>query len=196
MILGLTALGEGSMPTRIRVRASVGHLLGGVLGGAAVAAVLWLLASPFRTLAPSFIPALIVGAVALMALAIDTGQVRERPGRQVPAVWFGRYGPSRSYAMYGLMFGSTFATLRPFAVIYPVFAGIAMLVPLPAALLSGALFGAGRTATIGFASLRATAISGILYRRPGMRRIWVGASVLLTLCLLGMAMGGMGEPQI
>jgi hypothetical protein len=193
MALGLTALGEGRMPARMRLEASAAHSLGGVIGGGVVAAGLWLAATPIRTLFPSPVPELVVSIIAIAAVAIDANllKLQNRSG-QVPAVWYGRYGPQRSYAMYGFLFGAGFATLRPHAVIYTVFAALALLAPLPAAALGGAVFGLGRTVVIGPASLRATAVSWLLYRSPRVHRVWSAVSIVLSVALLWVAIATAG----
>jgi hypothetical protein len=190
MILGMTALGEGRMPALTRLEMSVAHALGGALGGALMAALVWLAATPVRTILSSPVPEFVVAGAAVVAVGIDTHllHVHNRTG-QVPAVWFARYGPQRSYAIYGFLFGAAFATLRPFAVIYAIFLALGMLVGFPAAVFGGALFGLGRTVLIGPASLRATGAALVLYRAPGVHRYWAGGSVVLSLTLVWTAIG-------
>lgn len=188
MILGLTALGEGRMPSRIRLETSVAHLAGGAVGGSLMAGVLWLAGTPIHTLLPPAIPATVVGATAILAVLMDAKLLKLRTwGSQVPPVWFARYGPQRSYAMYGFMLGSGLATARPYAVTYPAFAALALLAPFPEAILGGALFGLGRTVLIGPGSLRATAVSRLLYRAPGVHRVWSVLAVGLSLGVLSIA---------
>lgn len=185
MILGLTALGEGRMPLRTRIEMSTGHTVGGMVGGTAASAILWLAFTPIRTLFPDAVSAVSVATTAVVAILVDTRLLRTRShGSQVPPVWLARHGPTRSYAMYGFMLGSGFATARPYAVIYAVFLALALLSPFPQALMGGALFGLGRTALIGPASFRATAISLLLYRSPRSRRVWSTVSVMLSAALV------------
>lgn len=184
MILGLTALGEGRMPTRTRISTWALHMAGALVGGLAAAVGLWLLLSPVRALLPAVVLVAVVVTCAAVAIGVDLGWVRLNMAvRQVPAVWFGRYGPQRSYALYGLMFGSAFSVLRPFAVTYPLFASIALLADLQTALLAGMLFGVGRAVIVGPASYAATAVSRLLFRDLRMHRVWAAVSVLLTIAL-------------
>lgn len=188
MILGLTALGEGRMPLRTRVETAASHALAAAAGGALIAFLLWLAATPVRTLLPSPVALSAVVATAVVAIGIDTRLLRgASKGRQVPGTWLRRYGPQRAYALYGLRFGMAFTTLRPFAVIYVLFVALAVLVSLPVAMLCGALFGFGRTAIVGPASFGSVVSSKFLYHGVGVRRIWATISVALTVVLVLMA---------
>lgn len=189
MILGLTALGEGSMPTRMLVRMSIAHAAGGVVGGGAAAATIWLALTPVRTLLPGVVAEVIVAAVALTAVLVDVKVLKVHAvGGQVPPEWYARYGPERSYAMYGLVLGSAFGTFRPYASVYAVFAALGFLVPLELAVLSGAAYGFARTAVIGPASLAATPIAKLLYLHPP-KAAWATLSIAVTCLVLLMALG-------
>jgi hypothetical protein len=189
MILGLTALGEGSMPLRTRLETALMHMLGAAVGGTFTASLLWLAATPIRTLLPTAVSVGIVILVAIVAIAIDLRLVPGASrGKQVPSPWLGRYGPQRAYALYGLKFGAAFGTLRPFAVIYPTFAALALLVSLPTAVLCGAVFGIGRTAIVGPASFKSVWTSKALYHGRWTRQAWTATSIVLSLGLSVLAL--------
>jgi hypothetical protein len=191
MILGLTALGEGRMPLRIRLETALTHVLGAMAGGALMALGVWLAATPLRTLAPTEVSIGVVVLVAVVAVGID---LRVIPGagrgKQVPSPWLKRYGPQRAYALYGLKFGAAFSTLRPFAVVYPVVAAVGLLVSLPMALVCGAVFGIGRTAIVGPASFKSVWTSQALYHGRFTRQVWTATSVVLSLGLSALALAG------
>lgn len=189
MILGLTALGEGSMPLRTRLQTALMHMLGAATGGALMATVLWLAATPIRTLLPTAVSIGVVIGVALVAIAIDLRIVPGASrGKQVPSPWLGRYGPQRAYLLYGLKFGAAFSTLRPYAVVYPVFAALAFVGSLPAAVLCGAIFGVGRTAIVGPGSFKSVLTSRALFHGRWTRQVWTAASIVLSVGLSALAL--------
>jgi hypothetical protein len=188
MVLGLTALGEGRMPTSMRIQMAVLHTAGGLVGGALGFGAVWLLLTPIRTFGTAT-AVVITSAVAFAAVGLDVGVLRpRRRGRQVSPAWYTRYGPRRSYLYFGAVLGAAIGTIRPFAVSYVVFCAAALWLPLHLALLAGALFGLGRTGIIGPASLRATTCSRVLYRARHAHAAWSVVSVAASLVVpAGMA---------
>ena len=110
MILGMTSLGEGRMPTRNHLQRWGSHAAGGCIGGLLTAGALLLVAAPARTLIP--LPARV--AVCL-SLILVSGVLTSRPAHrkshrvQVPATWVRRYGANLSGAFlgYGVVLGSS-----------------------------------------------------------------------------------------
>jgi hypothetical protein len=191
MLLGMTALGEGGGPLKgSRTRMAVSHMAGGVVGGASVAAVAWLLATPVRTLVPAVARVGIVVAVAALAVLIDLGLVRKshRLG-QVPRDYARKWGMTKAYALYGARFGAAFTTLVPYAATYTLFAALTLTLPLGSAALGGALFGLGRTILIGPGSLVATRLSSFLFRGSGVRQKWIAVSFVLSALLAATQLG-------
>jgi hypothetical protein len=185
MILGIASLGEGRRPILERVQLWGSHTLGGVLGGAAMAAFLWLLFTPLRTLLPRDFALALVGLVAVYSVLADAGKVRFwRRRSQVPAAWYARYGPTQSYVLYGLFLGAGILTYVPYGVVYGAFAAMATLLSLPQAALGGALFGIGRTLTTGPASFYAEPVSRLLFRSPRAQARSAKLSVALTIALV------------
>jgi hypothetical protein len=131
-------------------RITVLHTLGGIVGGASMAGLCWLALTPVRTILPTVVG---IGAVVVVATVAALADLRvlnlQRQNRQVPQRWFKVYGVERAYAMYGLWLGAGLATNVSFAVEYLVFIGAAVLLPLPAALVAGAIFGLIRTGAAG-----------------------------------------------
>lgn len=169
------------------------HVVGGVAGGAITGGVAWLILSPLRTLFPPEVSVGIVIAAAVAATLVDARVIHVKStGSQVPPVWLTRYGPQRSYGMYGFMFGVAFATIRTYAVIYAVFLAMGLLGTFPTAAAGGALFGLGRTAIIGPASLRATLVSKVLYRGRGVWRAWTLGSAALSAATVLVALRSAG----
>lgn len=173
------------MDHRLRLQMAAAHTIGGAAGGVIGVGVIWLVASPARTLLPLGVREGAVALVALVACLVELRVVHiGGHQKQVNAHWYRRYGPTRSYAAYGLMLGSAIATLRPFSFVYPAFAATALLVPFKGALLCGAVFGLGRTAFLGPASYRATFMSKVLYRSGSAFAFWRGLSMVSSLALL------------
>jgi hypothetical protein len=147
---GTGSLGQGSRDTTATtVTMGLVHGVAGVVGGAAIAMLVWTFTIPLHTLLPLSASLAIFSSFALFAIAADLELVR-LPSRhkQVPQSWYGVYGPLRSYAYYGLILGGGLLTEIPFAVTYSIFAA-ALILPLPDAVLLGALFGLGRTGIVG-----------------------------------------------
>src|SRR5437588_7536104 len=153
MILGIASLGEGRRPIEQRAQLWIAHSLGGVLGGTLMALTVWIVVTPIRTLLPRSVTFLLFALVATYGILADLGRTRfHRPKSQVPATWYARYGPAKSYLLYGLSLGAGMLTYVPYGAVYGTFAAIAALLPLPAAAVAGALFGLGRTLPSGPAS--------------------------------------------
>lgn len=74
------------MPWRTHLAMSAAHVAGGVVGGVLASALLWLAATPIRTLVPVGMSELLVAAVAILALAVDAKLLRlRRNGTVAPA---------------------------------------------------------------------------------------------------------------
>ena len=136
-------------------------MIGGLVGGAALALALWLLATPLRTLLPWLVRLTVFAALCGMFVVWDLG-VRRVPRAlrrgQVPIEWSKRFGLTQSYFLYGVGLGAGVFTFVPFAVTFGVFAAAALVAgPLTAA-LAGAAFGLGRTIFVGPLGLSGSAI--------------------------------------
>ena len=179
MIRGIASLGEGRTATRTKGGVSVAHTLGGAVGGAGMAAGIWLVGTPLRTFIPTDV--LMVGffTVALLASLIDLGVVhRPLVGRQVPATWVRRHGWSRSYAMYGIILGSGLLAHIPYALTLTVFAAVGLLLPPGPAITVGLVFGLTRTVLVGPAALHAEISSRLLYESSWSQRLVPKLSIL------------------
>jgi hypothetical protein len=127
-----------------------GHAVSGAFGGLAMAAILWLLLTPLRTLPPALVAYVMVAGLAASASLADLGVVHlPRQRRQVPQRWWRTYGPIRSYALYGFWLGAGLVTNITYMVELVVLVGAGVLLPLHEAMLIGAIFGLGRTAPVG-----------------------------------------------
>jgi hypothetical protein len=150
MINGIVSLVQGEHSKAFVGRVVLLHAAGGAVGGAAMAGLCWLALTPVRTILPEVAGlALITGLAVCMALS-DFGLLSlRRQNRQVPQRWFAIYGAEKAYALYGFWLGAGLATNVTYALEYVVFIGAAVLLPLPPALVAGAIFGLGRTALAG-----------------------------------------------
>lgn len=139
----------------------VWHLVGAALGGLALAASMWLLASPIRTILPVFGVLAALLPVCAAAIAFDLHWLalphRLRRG-QVPVQWLSRYGLSRGYFLYGLSLGAGIFTFVPFALTFVAFSASALLAPFSGAVAAGAAFGVGRAALVAPLAHNRTAI--------------------------------------
>lgn len=126
------------------------HVLGGVAGGAVLSTAAWLALTPIRTLTPLPFNRLLVLAMCSWTALGDLGLLRvPRQERQVPQSWLVRYGPARSYFLYGLELGAGLVTYIPFATTYALFTASALVLGLADAIFVGILFGLGRTLLVG-----------------------------------------------
>lgn len=115
-----------------------------------MAGIVWLLFTPLRTIPPEPVAFVIfLGIAAASVLAELNLMPMPRQARQVPQWWYARYGPTRSYALYGLWLGAGLATNITYTVEFVVFASAALLLSLPQALIVGLAFGFARTAFVG-----------------------------------------------
>jgi hypothetical protein len=143
MGLSLGLLGRGDAVRAWRYGAV--HVLGAVVGGATVGLGLGLLGS---LLGLGAWRAVIVGAVALAALAVAVARPVYQLGRQrqVPRRWARGVSPSRIYAIWGLMMGCGLYTPVYHTALFVLLA--LQLTSGPGwGLLTGALFGLARQAT-------------------------------------------------
>jgi len=184
MIHGITSLGQGRSQLHIRAGAWMLHVLGGASGGAAIGGSAWLLLTPFRTLLPNGTVPLVVALIAGAAIALEL-----RPGTlpnnrsQVPVRWLRRFGPLRSYLLYGGVLGIGVATHVPYTATYVVIGGLALTLSLSQALVAGALFGAARSALVGPMSLLASRVS-LTNAIASTRGMGLGLSALVSLVVL------------
>lgn len=153
MILGIAFLGEERRPLGSTLRIWTSHLLGGALGGAGAALVVWLLLTPVRTLFPS--PIVVSGLAAFMLLAawMDATGKRLWHSGLVPNTWPHRYGEVRGWALLGVVLGSGLGSHVVTALVYTTFLLAALTLPLGKAIGVGMLLGFTRTLVPGPASL-------------------------------------------
>lgn len=172
MINGIVSLVQGEHSKAFVGRVVLLHAAGGAVGGAAMAGLCWLALTPVRTIMPEAVGlALVVGLAVCMAL-FDLGLLSlRRQNRQVPQRWFATYGAEKAYALYGFWLGAGLATNVTYALEYVVFVGAGVLLPLPPALVAGAIFGLGRTALAGPIGLvpRAASAWTVLFQRQQLR---------------------------
>ena len=192
MILGIASLGEGRSSVQRRVAVWGAHMLGGITGGGVTAAVVWLLASPLRSLLPRPSADVLFLSVCAVAVATDLRLLALRkPGCQVPATWLRRYGAVRSYWLYGVRLGAGLLTHMPYSVIYVVFAAIGLLISSPGhAMLIGAAFAGARTFVIGPGSIAPTISSVVMYRSSSTRRLLPVLSAISVIAMAAFAIGG------
>lgn len=168
----------------------IGHTAGGALGGLVMAATLWLLLTPLRTFAPMAAQVGLLVALAVAAALADFGVINPpRQRRQVPQSWFGRYGPVRSYALYGLWLGAALGTNLTYMVELVVLVGSALLLPVQETMIVGAVFGLGRTAPVAplGASRRVADWWGRVYGGGPVLALRVSAMLSLALAALAVS---------
>lgn len=158
-----------------------------------MAGLCWLALTPVRTILPQAVGLGLVAGVAVVAALSDFGLLSlRRQNRQVPQRWFSTYGAEKAYGLYGFWLGAGLATNVAYALEYAVFIGAAVLLPFPAALAAGAIFGFGRTALAGPIGLipRAAALWSELFRAHQTRLpnlsglIALGLAIALILACL------------
>ena len=186
MILAIGSLGEGAPRRRTKLAMAAAHLAGGAIGGCAAIAVVWLAATPVRTLLPQAVAIVLLVPIVAWALSVDLGHTLKSSarGRQVQSTWLKHRGPIVGFALYGAKLGAGLLTYVPFAVTYAMFAAAALLLSGPAALACGALFGAARACAVTVGALRAEAASQILFRRRGSRRLYLAVSVAASIAII------------
>jgi hypothetical protein len=148
-------------------------------------ALVWLALTPIRTVVPRAGLLALLTVVATLCALVDFGVLR-RPatGRQVPATWLRRYGPVRSYGLYGIVLGAGLLTHVPHALTYLTFAALGLLLPAHLAVLVGALFGIARSFVIGPAAPKAELASKLLFRSRGSQLIWPKVSAVVSLAVV------------
>lgn len=157
------------------------HVTGGLAGGALAGTMIWLALTPPRTFLPRSVTTGLAFAFASWAVAVDLHLFRfELPGRQVPATWLRRYGPTRSYAAYGALLGSGLLTNINYAVVPVVFAASGLLLPLLGATAAGAGFGLARALAVCPASLRIRLTDRILYQSTFAAYAWPRVAALVS----------------
>jgi hypothetical protein len=187
VIQGTRSLGQGTeRGLRLPIVMSVLHGLSGAIGGAGLAVAVWAFSIPVRTLLPRTVVVGLFACVAVLAMAADTVHT-PMPARhiQVPKSWYGRYGPVRSYALYGLVLGAGLLTDIPYAVTYTIFAS-GLVLPIGLAVLLGALFGLGRTAVVGPITVHHRVVEAITRSFPRLRPRLPIVSALASLMLLAL----------
>jgi hypothetical protein len=168
MILGIASPGGGRNDVGDRggrVRMWLAHLAGGLFGGGSAATLVWILASPVRTLPPhAATVSAFAGAVAFFT-AWDLIKFRlPFRGRQVPATWKSAYGATRSYGMYGAFLGAGLLTYVSVGATYVLYCGLALMSDLTTAAAAGAIYGVARAGLVGPAALSVETSSKLLYR--------------------------------
>lgn len=112
---------------------------------------MWFVASPIRTMLPSLTAVGLLLPLCAVAMALDLRWISLpnvlRRG-QVPVKWLARYGPSRSYFLYGFSLGAGVFTFVPFAITFVAFSAGALLAPFWGAVAAGAGFGIGRAGLV------------------------------------------------
>lgn len=188
MVSGLIASGGGDLDRisrREQLLVAALHALGGGLGGAAVAFGMWCLFSLLR-LVPEPVRLGVVAAILVLAFMADTRLIRlPNTDRQVPQVWYRRFGLRRAYFLYGIVLGGAFATKVNNAVTIAVFVLGALLLPLGAAIAVGSAYGLGRGASICPGLFAPGSFQRFFYtggRR--VRQVWTGAAAVVSLALL------------
>lgn len=186
MILGITSLGEGRTRLSTRIQLAALHAAGGIIGGTAMVIALIVASTPIRTLVAHDPKIAVVAGLLVVLVLIDLRVVDKRSRRgQVPATWARRHGRGKAFVLYGVQLGAGLVTYVPYGVTYGVFAVAAVLLPVPQALLVGALFGLGRTLSVGLASLAPVEpLSRLLYRSRFAPKAWPYASAVLLLVLV------------
>lgn len=150
MINGIVSLVQGEHSKAFVGRVVLLHAAGGAVGGAAMAGLCWLALTPVRTILPEVVGLALIGGLAICMALFDFGLLPlRRQNRQVPQRWFATYGAEKAYALYGFWLGGGLATNVTYALEYVVFVGAGVLLPLPPALVAGAIFGLARTALAG-----------------------------------------------
>lgn len=191
MIQGIASPGGGGTLQGTGTRAAMwlAHLIGGALGGSLIAIVAWVLLTPIRTLLPAPSAAVVVVGIGFLSALIDL-RIISRPlhGRQVPSVWYRRYGPVRAYWMFGFFLGGGLTAHVPHAATYSAFAAMSMLTSLPQAIIVGVTFGVARTLVIGPAALLPGMSARVLYTSRSSRwaipKLSAGLSGLLIVVVL------------
>jgi hypothetical protein len=188
MILGISPLVQGDRRRWLGVEAWLLHILGGVVGGASTALVVWVLTAPIRTLlSPTALTTLMI---ALVAYAILRHFVHFRlpwfPQRdiQVPKSWFSRFGARSAYLRYGAVLGAGLVTYVPNSLVYCAFIGAALLQPLQGVIVSGAAFGFGRTFLVGPGAALAPQRLSLTSNLGRLSREAITLSTVVTVALL------------
>lgn len=162
------------------------HVAGAVTGGVAVFVSAWLLVAPARLFVPYVALLALFGAQCMYCAMTEIGLGRPllRPNhRQVPVAWSARFGPRRSFWMYGLVLGAAVFTFVPYALAYCVLAGTALFGSVKTSIEAGALFGVGRSVFVGPCALSKVVVgrSG-RYLQFGSRYYpWLSCAAILLL---------------
>jgi hypothetical protein len=164
------------------------HLAGGVAGGLVAAEVAWLVMTPVRTLLPLPIVAFFLAGLGTVGVLMDAGFLGPpRRVGQVPKSWYGRWGPVRSYAAYGLSLGAGWITAAPFAATYVCFAAAGLAASPLTAGIAGMAFGLGRTILVGPINLHRRLVSGTASLYSSSKRQLAVVSAALCLWVVIMA---------
>lgn len=196
MILGIAPLVRGGSRGKAFL-AAVSHIIGGVVGGAAIATGLWVLLIPLRQLPVTLRFALLAILVGLAVLEQASPSWRILPNRhvQVPQDWATGMSPFRAYFMYGVVLGAHLFTYVPHAAVFVSVVGGGLVLDLGHATLAGAALGMGRTVAAAYAlwappdSVRIAGNFGLFGRMTrvggevllGAMALWVATSLALRL---------------
>lgn len=153
-----------------------------------MASASWLALTAVRTFTPAWIRVGLFVAIGCLAALEDLGKIHiPHQRRQVPQSWLSRYGPMRSYALYGMGLGAGVLVDTPYAVAYPVFAASALLLPLGPAVAVGLLFGVGRSVLVGPVNLRKSVVVWAERSLPNAYRALPKVSALLSVAAVVIA---------
>lgn len=161
-------------------------------GGTAMATILWVAATPLRTLIAGHATRALLIAVLGACVLFDLGLARlPESKRQVPQEWLRRYGPTKSFAAYGAVLGAGLLTPVPSAVVYAVFVLCGFAKLLVTAVVAGAIFGAARAGVVGLAALQPSLSSRVLFRSALSQNVLPRIGTLVTTSMLWIVTAGM-----
>jgi hypothetical protein len=153
------------------------------------AEVAWMVLTPVRTLMPPAAVAFVLAGIGAIGVLRDAGLLGPPLFiGQVPKSWYGRWGPIRSYAAYGLSLGAGLITVAPFAATYVSFGAAGLMAsPLTAGFV-GMAFGLGRTVLVGPVNLHPRLVSAIasLYASSQFRLTFVSAALCLSVLIMAL----------
>ena len=190
MIHGISSLVQGGSRAQAG-KTVLAHLAGGLAGGLVAAGAVWLFMTPVRTLVRSALVAFVLAGLGAIGVLRDSGLLGPPlPVGQVPKSWYGRWGPIRSYAAYGLSLGAGMITVAPFAATYVCFAAAGLVSSPLTAGIAGMAFGLGRTVFVGPINIHPRLVSAMASLYASSRHRLSLMSAALCLSILIMALPG------
>ncbi len=172
---------------KIYRKAGAAHIAGGLVGGATLSSLIWILARELPSQARLW---LAIGLLSI-AIVIDLSG-RKFPSRQkqVPSEWRGRMRPAKVAFVYGAALGFAVFTRIYYAAIIGFFLTAGLITSLAGAALLGAIFGATRSAVSVAKPRAAKSMDDVIRSIQVMTRAKSRMKVLLLVsasaCLLGM----------